>query len=110
MSIRVTHFGSQPFLASRNWLWGYFFVPESSRAISEKLLNYAAFIQLGRSHLLRSHHEIFGAPYRSSLLIFSHNVFSVWVLYAIHRYSWSQGMIGISLMIVGIVTAVILQA
>src|SRR5205085_3763272 len=35
------------------------------------------------------------------------NVFSVWALYAIYRCSWSQGMVGLSLAVVGICTAVI---
>jgi hypothetical protein len=47
------------------------------------------------------------ADHDQFLAYLAHNVFSVWALYAIYRYSWSQGMIGISLMIVGIVTAAI---
>ncbi len=53
----------------------------------------------------------FGPLWRLTTIQFlaylAHNVFSVWALYAIYRYSWSQGMIGLSLMIVGIVTAAI---
>jgi DHA1 family tetracycline resistance protein-like MFS transporter len=56
---------------------------------------------------LRSHHELWRLTTIQFLAYLAHNVFSVWALYAIYRYAWSQGMIGISLMIVGIVTAVI---
>ena len=95
-------------LSLANWLWGYFFVPESlARKISEKLSNLRRANPVGSLKLLRSHHELWRLTTIQFLAYLAHNVFSVWALYAIYRYSWSQGMIGISLMIVGIVTAVI---
>ena len=60
---------------------------------------------VGSLKLLRSHHELWRLTTIQFLAYLAHNVFSVWALYAIYRYSWSQGMIGLSLMIVGIVTA-----
>jgi DHA1 family tetracycline resistance protein-like MFS transporter len=78
-------------LSLANWVWGYFFVPES----------------LSREQRKTFQHELWRLTTIQFLAYVSHNVFSVWALYAIYRYSWSQGMIGISLMIVGIVTAVI---
>jgi DHA1 family tetracycline resistance protein-like MFS transporter len=94
-------------LSLANWLWGYFFVPESLSREHRKAFELRRANPVGSLTLLRSHHELWRLTTIQFLAYLSHNVFSVWALYAIYRYSWSQGMIGISLMIVGIVTAVI---
>ncbi len=94
-------------LSLANWLWGYFFVPESLAKNQRKEFQLRRANPVGSLKLLRSHHELWRLTTIQFLAYFAHNVFSVWALYAIYRYSWSQGMIGLSLMIVGIVTAVI---
>jgi len=94
-------------LSLANWLWGYFFVPESLAKNQRKEFKLRRANPLGSLKLLRSHHELWRLTTIQFLAYLAHNVFSVWALYAIYRYSWSQGMIGLSLMIVGIVTAVI---
>src|SRR5499433_2147770 len=94
-------------LSLANWLWGYFFVPESLSREQRKAFQLRRANPVGSLKLLRSHHELWRLTTIQFLAYFSHNVFSVWALYAIYRYNWSQGMIGISLMVVGIVTAVI---
>ncbi|HVI81059.1 MAG TPA: MFS transporter, partial [Candidatus Acidoferrum sp.] len=94
-------------LSLTNWLWGYFFVPESLPKNQRKEFNLRRANPVGSLKLLRSHHELWRLTTIQFLAYLAHNVFSVWALYAIYRYAWSQGMIGISLMIVGIVTAVV---
>ena len=94
-------------LSLANWLWGYFFVPESLAKNQRKEFKLRRANPVGSLKLLRSHHELWRLTTIQFLAYLAHNVFSVWALYAIYRYSWSQGMIGLSLMIVGIVTAVI---
>src|ERR1043166_8893616 len=94
-------------LSLTNWLWGYFFVPESLPREQRKQFELRRANPVGSLTLLRSHHELWRLTTIQFLAYFSHNVFSVWALYAIYRYNWSQGMIGISLMISGIITAVI---
>jgi DHA1 family tetracycline resistance protein-like MFS transporter len=94
-------------LSLANWLWGYFFVPESLPREQRKEFALRRANPVGSLTLLRSHHELWRLTTIQFLAYFAHNVFSVWALYAIYRYSWSQGMIGVSLMIVGIVTAII---
>src|SRR6184192_1141125 len=90
-----------------NWLWGYFFVPESLAPNQRKEFKLRRANPVGSLTLLRSHHELWRLTTIQFLAYVSHNVFSVWALYAIYRYNWSQGMIGISLMVVGIVTALV---
>src|SRR3954467_13899445 len=94
-------------LSLANWLWGYFFVPESLPKNQRKEFNLRRANPVGSLKLLRSHHELWRLTTIQFLAYLAHNVFSVWALYAIYRYSWSQGMIGLSLMIVGVVTAAI---
>src|SRR3954451_3945618 len=94
-------------LSLANWLWGYFFVPESLAKNKRKEFQLRRANPVGSLKLLRSHHEVWRLTTIQFLSYLAHNVFSVWALYAIYRYAWSQGMIGVSLMIVGIVTAVV---
>src|SRR5689334_15846065 len=94
-------------LSLANWLWGYFFVPESLSRGQRKEFALRRANPVGSLTLLRSHHELWRLTTIQFLAYIAHNVFSVWALYGIYRYSWSQGMIGVSLMIVGIVTAII---
>lgn len=94
-------------LSLTNWLWGYFFVPESLPREQRKEFALRRANPVGSLALLRSHHELWRLTTIQFLAYVAHNVFSVWALYGIYRYSWSQGMIGVSLMIVGIVTAII---
>src|SRR5436853_1442752 len=94
-------------LSLTNWLWGFFFVPESLPLEQRKEFALRRANPLGSLTLLRSHHELWRLTTIQFLAYLAHNVFSVWALYAIYRYSWSQGMIGLSLMVVGICTAVI---
>src|SRR5206468_1551598 len=94
-------------LSLANWLWGYFFVPESLPQNQRKQFELRRANPVGSLTLLRSHHELWRLTTIQFLAYLAHNVFSVWALYAIYRYSWSQGMIGLSLMVVGVVTAAI---
>ena len=57
--------------------------------------------------MLRSHPELWKLASLQFLAYVSHEVFVIWALYAIYRFSWSQTMIGASLAVVGIFTAAI---
>lgn len=90
-----------------NWLWGYFFVPESLPPDRHKEFELRRANPVGSLVLLRSHHELWRLATIQFLAYLAHNVVSIWALYSIYRYSWSQGMIGISLAVVGFCTALI---
>ena len=94
-------------LSLANWLWGYFFVPESLPRDRRKEFELRKANPVGSLTLLRSHHELWRLATIQFLAYVAHNVFSVWALYAIFRYNWDQLTIGISLMVVGVCTAVI---
>ena len=90
-----------------NWLYGYFFVPESLRKEHRKDVTLRRANPIGSLVLLRSHSELWKLATLQFLAYVSHEVFVIWALYAIYRYEWSSGMIGASLAIVGIFTAAI---
>jgi DHA1 family tetracycline resistance protein-like MFS transporter len=62
---------------------------------------------VGSLVLLRSHPELWRLALIQFLAYTAHNVFGVWVLYAIYRYSWGEVTTGLSLMVVGISTGLI---
>ncbi len=90
-----------------NWVWGYFFVPESLPPERRKEFTLRRANPVGSLVLLRSHPELARLAAIQFLAYVAHNVFSVWALYSIYRYAWNQTMIGVSLAIVGICTAAI---
>src|SRR5881227_2442532 len=90
-----------------NWFYGYIFVPESLRHEYRKKFTLRRANPVGSLTLLRSHSELWKLATLQFLAYVSHEVFVIWALYAIYRYAWSSGMIGLSLAIVGIFTAAI---
>lgn len=90
-----------------NWLWGYFFVPESLPVDRRKEFTFARANPLGSLVLLRSHHELWRLATIQFLGYVAHNIFNIWALYAIYRYAWTQGKIGLSLGVVGVCAAAI---
>lgn len=90
-----------------NWCWGYFFIPESLSRDRRSPFTLRRANPVGSLALLRSHRELWQLATIQFLAYIAHNVFSIWALYAIYRYRWSQGMIGFSLAVVGVCTAAI---
>jgi len=90
-----------------NWIWGYFFVPESLTSEHRKKFTLRRANPVGSLVLLRSHPELWKIATAQFLAYVSHEVFTIWALYAIYRFAWNQSTVGISLAIVGICTAAI---
>ncbi len=94
-------------LSLTNWLYGYLFVPESLALDRRKEIALRRANPVGSLVLLRSHPELWRLAVIQFLAYTAHNVFSVWVLYAIYRYAWGELTTGFSLMVVGICAAII---
>src|SRR5438270_14029661 len=90
-----------------NWIYGFFFVPESLRKGQRREFTLRRANPVGSLVLLRSHPELWRLATIQFLAYTAHNIFSVCALYAIYRYAWNQKWIGFSLMVVGICTAAI---
>src|SRR6266404_4376841 len=90
-----------------NWLYGFLFVPESLSLEKRKTFTLRRANPVGALVLLRSHPELWKLATLQFLAYTSHEVFTIWALYAMYRYAWNQTTVGISLAIVGICTAAI---
>ena len=90
-----------------NWLYGFLFVPESLSLEKRKKFTLRRANPVGALVLLRSHPELWKLATLQFLAYTSHEVFTIWALYAMYRYAWNQTTVGISLAIVGICTAAI---
>lgn len=94
-------------LSLANWLYGYLFVPESLPLDRRKEVSLRRANPLGSLVLLRSHPELWRLAVIQFIAYTAHNVFSVWVLYAIYRYAWGEMTTGFSLMVVGVTTGLV---
>jgi MFS transporter, DHA1 family, tetracycline resistance protein len=94
-------------LSLLNWLWGFFFVPESLPPEKRQDFALRRANPVGSLKLLRSHHELWRLATIQFLAYLAHNIFSVWALYGMYRYAWNTDDTGYSLVFVGIVTAII---
>src|SRR5438128_1370024 len=94
-------------LSLANWLYGFFFVPESLSLERRKEFTLRRANPVGSLALLRSHPELFQLATIQFIGYLAHEVFNVWAIYAIYRYTWSAGSIGTSLALAGICTAAI---
>lgn len=90
-----------------NWLWGYFFVPESLPLEKRKKVELRRANPVGSLVLLRSHPDLWRLSTIQFLAYVANNVFSVWTLYCIYQFNWNQRWIGYSLMVVGVCAAII---
>jgi len=95
-------------LTFANFLFGYFFVPESLAPENRRQINYIKMIPGVSLVALRN--------YKGLLLLISafflanlagQALPSTWSYYGIERYDWNPRQIGISLMIVGLLVAIV---
>ncbi|WP_321826121.1 TCR/Tet family MFS transporter [Maribacter dokdonensis] len=95
-------------LTFTNFLFGYFFVPESLTMENRRQINYAKMIPGVSLFALRN--------YKGILLLISafflanlagQALPSTWSYYGIERYDWNPRQIGLSLMVVGLLVAVV---
>src|SRR5256885_2049614 len=90
-----------------NWLYGFFFVPESLPKDKRKEFTWRRANPVGSLVLLRSHPDLWKLATIQFLAYVSHEIFAIWALYAIYRFAWDPWNIAKSLFVVGVCTAVI---
>jgi DHA1 family tetracycline resistance protein-like MFS transporter len=97
-------------LTLANFIWGLFVLPESLPPERRAAFSWAKANPVGSLGLLRSHPQLLALAGVFFLYQLAHQVLSsVFVLYAGHRYGWSQANVGGALAAVGI-CGVIMQA
>jgi DHA1 family tetracycline resistance protein-like MFS transporter len=94
-------------LSLANALYGFFILPESLPRERHRAFTFRRANPVGSLVLLRSHPELFQLATIQFIAYVAHEVFNVWALYAIFRYAWNEGKIGLSLALVGVCSVVI---
>jgi DHA1 family tetracycline resistance protein-like MFS transporter len=94
-------------LSLTNALYGFFVLPESLPPDRRKTFTLRRANPVGSLVLLRSHPELFQLATIQFIAYVAHEVFNVWALYAIYRYAWKEGTIGLSLALVGACSVII---
>jgi DHA1 family tetracycline resistance protein-like MFS transporter len=104
---RLTFWAAAIF-ALLNTLYGLFVLPESlPRERRTPRLEWKRANPVGSLRLLRSHHELWGLTWVNFITYLAHEIFpNVWVIYCIAAFGWSTGSIGLTLALVGIVSAI----
>lgn len=102
-----------PFIAAAglcflNWLWGYFILPESLSEDHRRPFTWKRANPLGSLLHLRKYPNV-GYLLVAMILVYlgSHAVQSNWSFYTIERFGWGEGMIGVSLGVVGLLVGVV---
>jgi DHA1 family tetracycline resistance protein-like MFS transporter len=91
-----------------NTFYGLFVLPESLAPEKRTTrLEWKRANPVGSLKLLRSHHELWGLTWVNFIGYLAHEIFpNVWVIFCIAVFGWSTGSIGLTLALVGILTAV----
>lgn len=95
-------------LCLANALYGLFVLPESLPPERRSRFSWARANPVGSLRLLRSHPELFALAGVTFLYYVAHEVLpSTFVLYTGYRYNWNPGMVGFTLALVGVCTAIV---
>ncbi|HZY98143.1 MAG TPA: TCR/Tet family MFS transporter [Candidatus Baltobacteraceae bacterium] len=90
-----------------NTLYGFFVLPESLAAEHRTLgIDWRRANPVGALKLLRRHHELYGLASTSFIALIAHEALPVlWVLYLMAQFAWDTRAIGLTLALVGVVSA-----
>ncbi len=95
-------------LALLNWLYGFFVLPESLKKENRREFQWKRANPVGSLMHLRKFPSVTALIFSILLLyIAAHAIMSNWNYFTIHRFSWNEKMVGISLAVVGILVAVV---
>jgi DHA1 family tetracycline resistance protein-like MFS transporter len=95
-------------LSLTNFCYGFFVLPESLPPERRAPFSWAKANPLASLQLLRRHPELFGLASVAFLMGFAHLVYPMtFVLYADYRYHWGSGMVGWTLLIVGVLSIIV---
>lgn len=95
-------------LAFINWLYGYFILPESLKPENRRKFDWKRANPIGTLKSLLRYPVIAGLLATLALLyVAAHAVQSNWSYYGIEKFHWDETDIGISLGVVGLVSAVV---
>jgi DHA1 family tetracycline resistance protein-like MFS transporter len=95
-------------LSLLNWLYGYFILPESLSPDHRRAFDWRKANPLGALLHLRKYPAISGLIFSLTLVYLAfHAVQSNWNYFTIYRFNWSDGLVGLSLSLVGFMVALV---
>lgn len=95
-------------LALLNWLYGYFVLPESLPPEKRRAFNWKTIIPGVSLVKLKKYPSIIGLFFSFFFIsLAAHAVQSNWSFYTIYVFNWSEGMVGISLTVVGVLIGLV---
>lgn len=90
-----------------NAIWGVFVLPESLKPENRRQLDWSRANPVGALAALRRFPVVLGLAASYFLMMLANfSIHSIWVLYTHERYQWDDRQVGVSLAVVGVVTAV----
>lgn len=91
-----------------NWLYGYFILPESLPESERRPFEWKRANPLGNLKNLRNYPVIAGLIFAMVFVyIASHAVQSTWAYYTMFKFEWDEAMVGYSLGVVGVISAIV---
>jgi MFS transporter, DHA1 family, tetracycline resistance protein len=106
-AVRLPFFASA-FLALVNWLYGYFILPESLKVENRRDFDWKRANPIGSLKQLRKYPMLWGLTLPLLLIyVASYSQQSVWSFYTMEKFGWDEGLVGASLVAVGIAAAVV---
>lgn len=102
-----------PFIAAAvlcflNFLWGYFILPESLAKEHRREFDWKRANPIGSLLHLKKYPNLINLIFAMILVyLASHAVQSNWAFYTIEKFNWNEGMIGLSLGVVGLLVGLV---
>lgn len=96
-------------LAGLNFVYGLIVLPETLAPENRRQFDWKRANPFGALMQIRKYPAVLGLMSAVFLMLIGHAVFpATWSYYAAHRYGWDSGDIGLSLMVVGISSAIVM--
>jgi len=94
--------------ATVNWLYGYFALPESLKPENRREFSWKRANPVGALLTLKRLPAVFGLAESFFIMSLAQSVLQVtWALYTQHRYGWGPKAIGISFLVLGVLTGTV---
>ncbi len=92
--------------SAANWLYGFFVLPESLAPQNRRAFSWQRANPIGALVALKRFPAVLGLAEAYFILTLGQMMlFSIWALYTGHRYGWDPKHVGLSLMMVGVMSA-----
>ncbi len=95
-------------LTMLNFLYGYFFIPESLPKEKRRKIQWSRVIPFGALVHLFKYRGVVGVIFATFLVYLAHHaVQSTWVFYTEYSFNWSNAVVGYSLGLAGLLTIIV---